>query len=387
MVQALYLARDRRAALVLNPLLKQVFERPRPAGDALVAASPARRSPSGHTTTATTIATALAVIAWPTRWRWPVIAAARRLLARHGRLARVPRRALAVRRRRRPRPRLHHRHDRAAAHAVALPEEGPRRTVGVRTALAAATTRHRRRLPRLGQHAHGRPRHARGPDEGLGHGGGGGRRAGGAAPPARPLPSGRRHQRRGLAGRRRAPRAREGRPGRVRRRRHLVRRRRRPQAQLRVLPRGAPARGRPRSSAGPAPGRHGRRRDHQRHRRRPAGRHPHHLVQPHQAPVPGRGAAAGRRDPQAQRAARGGGQASPASTPEKRSRKQRNADAEAAATVAATAAAADLRAATAAEDSAASAAAAIPAASRTSRRRTPRPEPGRLAGRTTPDGR
>ena len=96
-------------------------------------------------------------------------------------------------------------------------------------------------------------------------------------------------------------------PGRVRGRRHLVRGRRRPQAQLRLLPRGAPARGRPRSAAGPAPGGHGRRRHHQRHRRRAAGRHAHHLVQPHQAPVPGRGAAAGRRDPQAHRAARGGG--------------------------------------------------------------------------------
>ena len=32
--------------------------------------------PSGHTTSATAIATALAVIAWPTRWRWPMVAAA-----------------------------------------------------------------------------------------------------------------------------------------------------------------------------------------------------------------------------------------------------------------------------------------------------------------------
>ena len=43
--------------------------------DQLVTAS-STAFPSGHTTTATTIATALAVIAWPTRWRWPVIAAA-----------------------------------------------------------------------------------------------------------------------------------------------------------------------------------------------------------------------------------------------------------------------------------------------------------------------
>jgi membrane-associated phospholipid phosphatase/phosphoglycolate phosphatase-like HAD superfamily hydrolase len=75
MVQALYLGVSTAVALVLNPILKQVFERPRPTGDALVTVS-STAFPSGHTTTATTIATALAVIAWPTRWRWPAIAAA-----------------------------------------------------------------------------------------------------------------------------------------------------------------------------------------------------------------------------------------------------------------------------------------------------------------------
>ena len=75
MVQAVYLGVSIVAALVLNPLLKLAFERPRPTADALVTVSSAA-FPSGHTTTATTIATALSVIAWPTRWRWPVIAAA-----------------------------------------------------------------------------------------------------------------------------------------------------------------------------------------------------------------------------------------------------------------------------------------------------------------------
>ena len=75
MVQAVYLGVSIAVALVLNPLLKVAFERPRPEGDALVAVS-STAFPSGHTTTATTIATALAVIAWPTRWRWPVVAAA-----------------------------------------------------------------------------------------------------------------------------------------------------------------------------------------------------------------------------------------------------------------------------------------------------------------------
>ncbi len=75
MVQAVYLGVTGAAALVLNPLLKLVFERPRPASDALVAAS-STAFPSGHTTTATAIATSIAVIAWPTRWRWPVVVAA-----------------------------------------------------------------------------------------------------------------------------------------------------------------------------------------------------------------------------------------------------------------------------------------------------------------------
>ena len=75
MMQAVYLGASIAAALIINPLLKAAFERPRPTADALVTVSSAA-FPSGHTTTATTIATALAVIAWPTRWRWPVIAVA-----------------------------------------------------------------------------------------------------------------------------------------------------------------------------------------------------------------------------------------------------------------------------------------------------------------------
>ena len=75
MMQSVYLGVCIAVALILNPLLKLAFERPRPGGGALVAVS-STAFPSGHTTTATTIVTALAVIAWPTRWRWPVIALA-----------------------------------------------------------------------------------------------------------------------------------------------------------------------------------------------------------------------------------------------------------------------------------------------------------------------
>jgi membrane-associated phospholipid phosphatase/beta-phosphoglucomutase-like phosphatase (HAD superfamily) len=75
MVQAVYLGATIAAALIINPLLKQAFERPRPAGNALVHVSSAA-FPSGHTTTATAIAVALAVIFWPTRWRWPMVVVA-----------------------------------------------------------------------------------------------------------------------------------------------------------------------------------------------------------------------------------------------------------------------------------------------------------------------
>ena len=75
MVQAVYLGVSIAAALIINPLLKVAFARPRPTTDALLTLSSAA-FPSGHTTTATTIASALSVIAWPTRWRWPLIAVA-----------------------------------------------------------------------------------------------------------------------------------------------------------------------------------------------------------------------------------------------------------------------------------------------------------------------
>ena len=75
MVQAVYLAATAVVAVVLNPTLKLLFERDRPDADPVIELSH-YAFPSGHTTTATAVATALAIIAWPTRWRWPVIAAA-----------------------------------------------------------------------------------------------------------------------------------------------------------------------------------------------------------------------------------------------------------------------------------------------------------------------
>jgi membrane-associated phospholipid phosphatase/beta-phosphoglucomutase-like phosphatase (HAD superfamily) len=75
MAQALYVGATIAVALVLNPLLKLAFER-RPPGDGEFVKPAFYAFPSGHTTTATAIATAIAIVAWPTRWRWPVVAGA-----------------------------------------------------------------------------------------------------------------------------------------------------------------------------------------------------------------------------------------------------------------------------------------------------------------------
>ena len=72
--QARYLALTMALSLSLNLLLKILFRRVPPGGGTVVKAS-TYAFPSGHTMTATALATALALIAWPTRWRWPVLLA------------------------------------------------------------------------------------------------------------------------------------------------------------------------------------------------------------------------------------------------------------------------------------------------------------------------
>ena len=72
--QARCLALTMALSLSLNLLLKLVFRRVPPGGGTVVKAS-TYAFPSGHTMTATALATALALIAWPTRWRWPVLLA------------------------------------------------------------------------------------------------------------------------------------------------------------------------------------------------------------------------------------------------------------------------------------------------------------------------
>jgi HAD superfamily hydrolase (TIGR01509 family) len=70
--QARYLALTMALSLSLNLLLKLVFRRMPPGGGTVVKAS-TYAFPSGHTMTAAALAAALALIAWPTRWRWPVL--------------------------------------------------------------------------------------------------------------------------------------------------------------------------------------------------------------------------------------------------------------------------------------------------------------------------
>lgn len=72
--QARYLALAMALSLSLNLLLKLVFRRVPPGGGTVVKAS-TYAFPSGHTMTATALAAALALIAWPTRWRWPLLLA------------------------------------------------------------------------------------------------------------------------------------------------------------------------------------------------------------------------------------------------------------------------------------------------------------------------
>jgi undecaprenyl-diphosphatase len=76
MVQALYFGVTMGVALVVNPLLKLVFGRVPPGSDQAAVQAAVYAFPSGHTTSATAAATALAVIFWPTRLRWPMLAAA-----------------------------------------------------------------------------------------------------------------------------------------------------------------------------------------------------------------------------------------------------------------------------------------------------------------------
>lgn len=74
-IQAVYLGATLGVSLVLNLVLKVAFQRTPPGAGSVIEAS-RYAFPSGHTMTAAAVATALAVIAWPSRLRWPAVALA-----------------------------------------------------------------------------------------------------------------------------------------------------------------------------------------------------------------------------------------------------------------------------------------------------------------------
>ena len=70
---ALFLAAATFAVPALNPLLKLLFERPRPALWPRLEPVHNYSFPSGHAMSSAAIIAALVVLAWPTRWRWPTL--------------------------------------------------------------------------------------------------------------------------------------------------------------------------------------------------------------------------------------------------------------------------------------------------------------------------
>jgi membrane-associated phospholipid phosphatase len=74
--EAVFLFIVMTASLFLNVGLKLVFERGRPPADQALVYASGYALPSGHSMSSATLALALVVIAWPTRWRVPAIALA-----------------------------------------------------------------------------------------------------------------------------------------------------------------------------------------------------------------------------------------------------------------------------------------------------------------------
>ena len=73
---AAFLAVAVAAALLLDPLLKVIFSRERPPSENAALHVSGLAFPSGHSLASATLALAIVVVAWPTRWRWPIAALA-----------------------------------------------------------------------------------------------------------------------------------------------------------------------------------------------------------------------------------------------------------------------------------------------------------------------
>ena len=72
--EAAFVAAATLLSMAVSGIMKLVIARPRPE---VIAQVPGSLSfPSGHTMSATGFAAALAIVFWPTRWRWPALVAA-----------------------------------------------------------------------------------------------------------------------------------------------------------------------------------------------------------------------------------------------------------------------------------------------------------------------
>jgi undecaprenyl-diphosphatase len=69
---ALFAALAAGGAMALSPLLKNVFDRPRPEALLRLTGVGSYSFPSGHTMSSAGLAATVIVLAWPTRRRWPV---------------------------------------------------------------------------------------------------------------------------------------------------------------------------------------------------------------------------------------------------------------------------------------------------------------------------
>jgi len=73
---ALFLGLSVGGAMLLNVILKHVFERARPALWQSIAPESSFSFPSGHAMATMSLAAALVIIVWPSRWRWLALALA-----------------------------------------------------------------------------------------------------------------------------------------------------------------------------------------------------------------------------------------------------------------------------------------------------------------------
>ncbi len=73
---AIFLVLSVGGAMLINVILKQIFERARPSLWVSISPENSFSFPSGHAMSSMSLAAALVIIVWSTRWRWPALALA-----------------------------------------------------------------------------------------------------------------------------------------------------------------------------------------------------------------------------------------------------------------------------------------------------------------------